>query len=175
MEMKTTKVISSTVVEKDANRDPITGTPGAHPVGVGTGAAGGGATGAVIGAVVAGPIGAAVGAVAGAVAGGLAGKGIAEAVNPTIEHAYWRKEIANRPYFTEGTPYDQYAPAFQYGWESYSTYKGKTFKDVEAQLSRDWEGRRGQSKLSWNNANAAALDAWQRVEKADCCEPCKSA
>ena len=30
----------------DANRDPITGTPGAHPVGTGVGAAGGAAAGA---------------------------------------------------------------------------------------------------------------------------------
>ena len=32
----------------DANRDPITGTPGAHPVGTGVGAAGGGSAGAAI-------------------------------------------------------------------------------------------------------------------------------
>ena len=30
----------------DANRDPLTGAPGAHPVGTGVGAAAGGATGA---------------------------------------------------------------------------------------------------------------------------------
>src|SRR5688572_26056720 len=70
--------------EPDANRDPITGTPGAHPVGTGVGAAGGGAAGAAIG-MAAGPVGAAVGATVGAIAGGLAGKGAAEAVNPTVE------------------------------------------------------------------------------------------
>ena len=32
----------------DANRDPITGAPGAHPVGTGVGATGGGAAGAAI-------------------------------------------------------------------------------------------------------------------------------
>ena len=46
------------------NLDPITGTPGAHPVGVGLGP---------------------VGTVVGAVAGGLDGKAVAEHFDPTVE------------------------------------------------------------------------------------------
>jgi len=54
----------------DANRDPISGEPGAHPIGTGIGAAGGGAaagaaTGMAVGTV-AGPVGTAVGAAVGA-------------------------------------------------------------------------------------------------------------
>ena len=56
--------------------DPITGEPGAHPVGVGVGALGAGAAGAAIGAI-GGPIGMLIGAAIGAVAGGLAGKEVA--------------------------------------------------------------------------------------------------
>ena len=68
-----------------ANRDPITGTPGAHPVGTGVGAlAGGAAAGAAVGTV-AGPVGTAIGAAVGAVAGGLAGKGVAEEIDPTVD------------------------------------------------------------------------------------------
>ena len=66
-----------------ANRDPLTGEPGAHPVGTAVGAAAGGiAAGAAAGSV-AGPVGTVVGAVVGAVAGGAAGKGVAETVDPT--------------------------------------------------------------------------------------------
>ncbi len=66
-----------------ANRDPITGEPGAHPVGTALGAtAGAVAAGAAVGSV-AGPVGTVVGAAVGAVAGGLAGKGVAEQVDPT--------------------------------------------------------------------------------------------
>ena len=68
--------------EPGMNPDPLTGTPGAHPVGTGLGAVSGAAAGASIGAA-AGPLGAALGTVVGAVAGALAGKGAAEAVNPT--------------------------------------------------------------------------------------------
>ena len=89
----------------DANRDPLTGAPGAHPVGAGVGAAAGGATGAAIGSVV-GPLGTALGAVIGAVAGGLAGKATAEAIDPTVEDAYWRDRYVSEPYYRDGYTYD---------------------------------------------------------------------
>ena len=70
--------------DSSENRDPISGTPGAHPVGTGVGAAAGGiAAGAAAGSV-AGPVGTVVGAAVGAVAGGLAGKGVAEKVDSTV-------------------------------------------------------------------------------------------
>jgi phage tail tape-measure protein len=68
------------------NRDPITGAPGAHPVGVGLGAAAGGiAAGAAAGTVAVGPVGTVVGAAVGAIAGGLGGKAVAEHFDPTLE------------------------------------------------------------------------------------------
>ena len=148
---------------KDENRDPITEAPGAHPVGVGVGAAGAGAAGALIGSV-AGPVGAAVGAVVGAVAGGLAGKGVAEAVNPTVEDAYWREEYRNRPYYQQGVAYDEYAPAYRYGWESRGRYAGKKYDEVESDLGRDWARFKGKSRLEWERARLATKDAWHRVE-----------
>ena len=36
---------------RDMNRDPITGTPGSHPLGTGVGAAGGAVAGAAVGAI----------------------------------------------------------------------------------------------------------------------------
>jgi hypothetical protein len=154
----------------DSNPDPITGSPGAHPIGTGIGAAGGGAAGAAIGAAATGPaapIGAVVGAVVGAVAGGLAGKGAAEAVNPTAENEYWERNHSTRPYVEAGTSYDDYRPAYQYGWESSTRYSGKEFDEVESDLSRDWDRNKGQSSLSWDRAKHATRDAWDRVTKRD--------
>lgn len=158
--------------QREPNLDPLTGEPGAHPVGVGTGAAGGGITGAMIGGAIGGPIGAGIGAVVGAVGGGFAGKGVAEAIDPTVEHAYWRKEYVNRPYVMQGEPYEYYSPAYQYGWEIYPKYaaKGKGFEDFDFELRRDWESRREKSKLSWEQARAATHDAWCRVEKSCKCD-----
>lgn len=156
------------------NRDPISGQPGAHPVGVGLGAAAGGAaagiaTGAVIGTTAAGPVGTAVGAgigaAVGAIAGGLAGKAGAEAVNPTVEHEYWRGHYAERPYVTPGSSYDDYGPAYQHGWESYGRHQGKSFQQAEPTLEREWSMAEGKSKLGWDKAKGAVEDAWDRVSR----------
>lgn len=156
----------TTRLGKDANRDPITDAPGAHPVGVGVGAASAGAAGALIGSA-AGPIGTAVGAAVGALAGGLAGKGVAEAVNPTAEDAYWRENYRTRPYYATDYSYDDdYAPAYRYGWESRYQNAGRSYEDVESDLERGWERFKGKSRLNWERARAATRDAWHRVERA---------
>jgi hypothetical protein len=148
---------------KDANRDPITGAPGAHPVGTGLGAAAGGmAAGAAAGSV-AGPAGTVAGAVAGAVAGGLAGKAVAEKIDPTIEEAYWREHYTSRPYVAKGANFDDYGPAYRYGVDNYARYHGKTFDQVEPELARDWQRAKGKSTLAWENAKEATRDSWRRL------------
>ena len=77
--------MTTRVKSKDANRDPLTGEPGAHPVGTGIGAVVGGAAAGAAAGTVAGPVGTAVGAAMGASVGGLAGKAAAEKIDPTVE------------------------------------------------------------------------------------------
>ena len=147
------------------NRDPITGEPGAHPVGTGVGAAAGGATGAAIGAV-GGPVGAAVGLVAGGVIGGLAGKAGGESVNPTVEDAYWRETHTTQP-FAHGQSYDYYAGAYRTGYEGYGKYgcAGKTFEECEAELQADYARNKGSSELTWEEARPASQAAWKRLSE----------
>ncbi len=149
-----------------ANRDPLTGAPGAHPVGVGVGAAGAGVAGAAVGAMVGGPVGAVVGAAVGGIAGGYAGKGVGEMIDPTVEEGYWRTTYPTRPYYTESTPYEHYAPAYRYGWEARDRYEGKRFEEVETDLERGWDKFKGESSLAWARAKEATRDAWNRVEDA---------
>ena len=153
----------ATELERERNHDPLTGTPGSHPVGTGLGAAAGGiAAGAAVGSV-AGPIGTVVGAAVGAIAGGLAGKGIAELIDPTAEEAYWRTSYTSRPYVTSGSTFDDYGPAYRYGVDTYPEYAGRPFDDVEADLARGWNDARGTSKLAWDRAKHATRDSWQRL------------
>lgn len=156
----------------DANRDPLSGTAGSHPVGTGVGAVTGGviggvAAGAAIGTV-AGPIGTlaggAAGAVVGGVAGGLAGKALAEDIDPTVEHGFWRATYTSRPYITKGASYDEYAPAYQYGWESRVHYHDRTYEESEPMLARDWAKRKEKSSLTWDQAKPAVRDSWQRID-----------
>lgn len=150
-------------VRKDANLDPLSGAPGAHPIGTGLGAAAGGvAAGALAGSVV-GPVGTLVGAAVGAIAGGLAGKGIAEMIDPTAEEAYWRENYSNRPYVAEGATFDDYGPAYRYGVDTYARYGSQPFSAAEPDLMRDWENARGSSNLTWENAKHATRDSWERL------------
>jgi hypothetical protein len=150
----------------DLNRDPISGAPGAHPVGTGLGAAGAGAAGAAIGAV-AGPAGALAGAAIGAVVGGLAGKGVAEMIDPTAEEAYWRDTYATRPYYDATYGYEgDYLPAYQHGWKSRAKYAGKSWDEAEREIEQDWESNRGRSRFGWDKARMASRDAWDRIERA---------
>jgi hypothetical protein len=104
-----------------------------------------------------------VGAAAGAIAGGLAGKGAAEMIDPTAEEQYWRDNYSTRPYVTRGATFDDYAPAYRYGVDSYGRYKGRTFEDAEPELQRGWERTKGTSTLTWDKAKHATRDSWQRL------------
>lgn len=147
----------------DDNADPITGEPGAHPVGTGIGAAAGGiAAGAAIGTV-AGPVGTLIGAAVGAVVGGLAGKGVAEAIDPTVEDDYWRENYRNQPYVDADAPYEEYQPAYGYGVDRYSRFDGRSFDEVEPELAEGWDSARGASTLGWDDARHATRDAWGRL------------
>ncbi len=85
---------------ESAHPDPITGEPGAHPVGVGVGALGAGAAGAAIGSI-GGPIGMLIGAAIGAVAGGLAGKEVAATHDTPVAE---EEVAAEEPFADASTP-----------------------------------------------------------------------
>jgi hypothetical protein len=103
------------------------------------------------------------GAAAGAVAGGLFGKGVAEDIDPTVEDAYWQQQHANRPYYDKSLSYDDYGPAYRYGWESYSAHRNRKFEDVENDLQRGWDKAKSKSRLGWDKAKLATRDAWDRM------------
>jgi len=163
-----TKVTSRKVVsnEEDLNRDPISGTPGAHPLGTGAGAASGGLAGAAVGTAMGGPVGAIIGAAVGAVTGGLAGKSAAEAVNPTAEEAFWRETYVREPYYVKGRPYEYYAPGFRAGWEGRVRHDGRSFEDAEADLRADYNLSKTELDPDWNEVSPAARAAWERVDRA---------
>jgi hypothetical protein len=148
-----------------ANRDPITGAPGSHPVGTGLGGSSGGVAGALVGTAVAGPIGTVVGAVVGVVAGGLAGKAAGESLNPTEEDTYWRGRHSDEPYYESGRNYDDYAPAYRTGYMARAEDGTRTFDEAESDLQERYERERGESRLEWDQARPATRAAWERAGK----------
>lgn len=145
----------------DVNPDPITGEPGAHPIGTGIGAASGAATGAAMG-LAGGPVGAIIGGIAGAVTGGLIGKGVEELVDPTVEDAYWRDNHARQPY-AAGSTYDDYAGAYRTGYTAAGTHAGRSFDEVEPTLRDDYERTKDAAAHGWDKAKDATRAAFDRA------------
>jgi hypothetical protein len=106
------------------------------------------------------PISAAVGAVA----GGLIGKGVAEAIDPTAEEAYWSQNYAREPYYERGYTFADYHPGYRTGWEGRARYEGRTFDEVEKDLEFDYARNRGKSRLEWEKNRHAARAAWERFD-----------
>ena len=155
-------IIDPTTQSADSNPDPITGEPGAHPVGVAAGAAAGGAAGAAIGAV-AGPVGVAAGTAIGVVAGGLAGKSVAERIDPTNEDDYWRTHHASQPYGILGS-YERYSNAYRAGYQGVSVHGlDKGYDEVEGNLKSAYEESRAGTGPTWENARHAVRAAFERT------------
>jgi hypothetical protein len=136
-----------------------------HSIGAGAGAVGGALTGAAIGAA-AGPVGSLVGAAVGGVVGAKAGDSIAEAVNPTVYNDHFRTAYTSAPYYKAGTEWNDYEPAYKYGYDTYGQYRGKSFDSVESDLERGWEKTKANSRLAWADARGAVRDGWHHIERA---------
>src|SRR5436190_24314155 len=109
------------------NADPITGKPGAHPMGTGVGGVGGSVAGAAVGTVV------------GGVAAAYGAHGVAEAMNPTTEEEkYWREHHAKQPYAEKERPYEDYAVAYRTGYEGFHKYPGQAYEEIETDLALDY-------------------------------------
>ncbi len=156
--------LMSTRTNQHTNEDPITGAPGAHPVGVGVGAASAGLAGAAIGAA-GGPAGAVIGAAVGAVVGGLAGKSVAEGIDPTAEDAYWASNFGHEGYVDPSSSYHDYGPAYRSGFLGYGSGRYATFDEAEPDLKASWDASKGDSTLTWEKARHASRAAWDRLEK----------
>jgi hypothetical protein len=157
-------------IEEQENQDPITHTPGAHPIGVGIGATVGGvaagaaiAAGAASGTLIAGPLGAVVGAAVGAVAGALVGKGVAEHYEPTIVENHWRKRFSDESYYQDGMQYEDYAPAYQLAAARRAEFEDRHFDDMRDQLAAEYPKVRGTSRLDWDQAEPAARASWYHI------------
>jgi hypothetical protein len=136
-----------------------------HSLGAGTGAVAGAVTGAAIGSA-AGPVGSLVGAVAGGIVGAKAGDSIAEAVNPTEYEDHFKNTYNTREYYKADRDWNDYQPAYRYAYDARTQYTGKSFDTVEPELERDWDTRRGNSRLAWSEAREPVRDGWHHIERA---------
>jgi hypothetical protein len=80
------------------------------------------------------------------------------------ENEYWNQHYSTRPYYNKSTSYSTFAPAYQYGFDAYGQYSGKSYDMLDqAQLRAAWERDHGNSGLKWEEAQPAIRDAYERM------------
>lgn len=136
-----------------------------HSIGAGTGAVTGAVTGAAIGSA-AGPAGSLVGAIAGGIVGAKAGDAIAEKINPTDYEDHFQRNFRSAPYYRSDYDWNDYAPAYRYGYSTYGQHRGRDFDEIDDQLGSEWDRNRGGSRLDWADARHAVRDGWHHIERA---------
>jgi len=80
------------------------------------------------------------------------------------ESNYWRNQYTSRPYYNSTTSFSSYEPAYQYGFNTYNQNPNKRYDELDQlQLRSQWEANRGTSTLTWDQAQAASRDAYERM------------
>ena len=89
---------------------------------------------------------------------------MAEYITWDHEDLWWRGAFPSRPY-SPGHKYEDFRPAYRYGYESGMRHEGRSWEDVKENLRTGWdrfEGR-GPGGAAWENIEDAVRDAWDRI------------
>ena len=75
------------------------------------------------------------------------------------EDRWWEQNFTSRPY-ASGRSYEEFRPAYQYGFESGRHHMGRSWKDVEADLRTGWDKyeHRRAGGAAWENIKDAVKD-----------------
>ncbi|MGE5835108.1 MAG: hypothetical protein ACM4AI_11555 [Acidobacteriota bacterium] len=83
-----------------------------------------------------------------------------------MEDEYWRGAFRSRPYCASDTSYDDWRPAYRYGYESAVRHEGRAWDDrLEDELRTGWDRypERTSRDWSWQHVKDAVRDAWNRL------------
>jgi len=80
------------------------------------------------------------------------------------EDLWWQENFNSRPY-AAGYTYEEFRPAYRYGFEAGRHHMGRTWDDVESDLRTGWDKyeHRSSGGSTWENIKDAVRDAWHRV------------
>ena len=83
-----------------------------------------------------------------------------------MEDEYWRGACRSRPYWAKDSTYDDWRPAYRYGYESAIRHEGRAWDDqLEDELRTGWDRypERRNRDWSWQHVKDAVRDAWNRL------------
>lgn len=85
-------------------------------------------------------------------------------MNWDTENTYWRNNYPSRPYYDSSQDYSIYEPAYRYGVDLYNRHPNMVYEDLnQSNLSSEWDKIKKKSTLTWNEAQEAVRDAYNRL------------
>jgi hypothetical protein len=112
----------------------------------------------------AGPLGTVAGAAIGGMLGAKVGDEAAEMINPTTYNDAFKIAYQQKPYYSTGRTWEDYSPAYQYGYDTYGSYRGSRFDEAEGRLAQGWDHAKSRSRLTWSEAREAVRNGWNSIE-----------
>ena len=79
---------------------------------------------------------------------------------------HFRNNYEQAGYYNKERTWNDYEPAYQYGYSQYGQRRGQRFEDIENDMERGWEATKANSRLAWHEAKEAVRDGWHHLERA---------
>lgn len=136
-----------------------------HVLGAGGTALVGGVAAGALGFLLGGPAAMVAGVVVGTTAGALLGHRFAESVDPRGNLGHFQQLYLNMPYYVDGMTWDDYAPAYRFGLDTYRTRGAEPFDLAAPALGTQWHIRRAGSRLDWDQAGEAVRHVWHEMDE----------
>jgi hypothetical protein len=87
-------------------------------------------------------------------------------LDPSDYNRHFQDNFRSSGFFRSGSEWQDYEPAYQYGYDSFDRHRGRRFDEVEAELAQAWNTTRRGSKLGWEEAREAVREGWHYLERA---------
>ena len=78
----------------------------------------------------------------------------------------FRSSYQDASYYRPGRTWDDYEPAYHYGYDRYGELRGRRWNEVENDLESGWEQAKARSRLAWAEAKDAVREGWHKLERA---------
>ena len=90
--------------------------------------------------------------------------------NASIPYDRYQQEFQQSyekaPYYRDGQSWQDYEPAYKYGYDQYASATGRKWEEVKSELEQGWDKAKGESRMAWEQAKDAVRAGWDRVERA---------
>lgn len=78
----------------------------------------------------------------------------------------FKSTCQNASYYKPDRTWNDYEPAYRYGYDRYGELRGRQWSEVENDLEAGWENAKAKSRLAWSEAKDAVRDCWHKLERA---------